>query len=163
MADGYLGELRLVSFAFAPRNWALCQGQIMLVSENPALFGILGTNYGGDGVATFALPDLRGRAPVHDGGLVPGELGGVETVGLTLSEMPAHRHTLRGSQNHDTVTDPAGALLGVGGSYASAPDGTLMSPQSLRNRGAGHAHENMQPSLTMTWIICVSGIFPSGS
>lgn len=158
MSEPFLGELRLVGFNFAPRGWALCNGQVLTISSNTALFSLLGTTYGGDGRTTFALPDLRGRAPLHAGngpGLTPrqlGEQGGVESVTLTAQQIPDDIHP-----GADQVTNRASSATGLahGGLYASA------AAMTLGTVGAAQPHPNMPPFLTMNWVIALQGIFPS--
>jgi len=166
----FLGEIRYVSFNFAPQGWALCDGQLLAIKENTALFELIGTSFGGDGVNTFALPDMRGRVPVGTGqgaGLsnrVLGEQGGAEAVALTVAQMPKHRHSLKASSGvadskapaGDVLADSAGAAI-----YAThAPDVALNSG-SIGATGEGQPHENMQPYLGMTCIIALQGIFPT--
>ncbi len=174
MSDQFVAEIRIFPFNFPPTGWAFCDGQIMPISQNTALFALLGTVYGGDGKSTFALPDLQGRAAMQPGqgqGLSlrdQGEIGGVETVTLLVSEIPFHTHTM--SANN---LDPANALipeaemsLGVptGGSMYvqgnSGPATTAMAPQALPPAGGGLPHNNMQPYLTLNFCIALQGIFP---
>lgn len=168
MSDPFLGELRLFPYYFAPRGWAFCQGQIIAISQNEALFSLLGTTYGGNGVQTFALPDLRGRVPLSSNegaGLsnyVLGEIGGQEQVTLLLSEMPAHNHPVHGSSTA-TSKNPSGAkpgYTGSGSSYGTASDLT-MAPDMVGVTGSNLAHENRPPYLVLNWCIALEGIFPS--
>jgi len=164
----YLGQLALVSFNFAPRGWALCNGQILSIAQNTALFALLGTTYGGDGQTTFALPNLQGRVPVHQGSdFVMGAEGGAETVTLTLAEIPGHAH-LFGSVNQASTTAPSGDA------FASKPRGGVarftgpgaafqISDGPLSSTGGNQPHNNMQPYLTLSWVIALQGIFPSRS
>lgn len=169
MSQPYVGEIRLFAGNFAPVNWALCQGQLVAISENEVLFNLIGTTYGGDGQNTFALPDLRGRVPVHQGqgqGLSPrtmGELVGTESVTLTTGQLPAHTHPLRASTAAATVTTPAGALLGATtvASYGPGPATTPMAAGAIGPAGGAQPHENMAPTLTVNYIISLFGIFPS--
>jgi microcystin-dependent protein len=166
MASPYIAQITLFAGNFAPRGWAFCDGQIMSISQNTALFSLLGTTYGGDGRVTFALPDLRGRAPVHAGssggpGLTPrllGEQGGEEAHTLTQSEMPSHAHGGHASTGDQTTNRPAGAYPARGGVYASTQDTTTGPGEQI---GSGQPHANMQPYLGLNYIIAVEGIFPS--
>lgn len=165
MSEPFIGQISVVSFAFAPKGWALCNGQLLAISQNQALFALLGTTYGGDGRTTFALPNLQGRVPIANGGVVPiGAVSGEPTHTLTLAELPAHGH-LRGSVNQATVRTPAGNVPAAkprGGvaryAGASAP---LQINDGAPAIGGGQPHENMQPYLTMNFIIALQGIFPS--
>ena len=168
MATPYLGELRLVSFNFAPRGWALCNGQLMAINQNQALFALLGTFYGGNGTTTFALPNLQGRSPMHMGaGYVLGQMGGEAAHTLTLSELPAHLHTLYGVSDIANANAPGGALpaaKGRGGlTQYGSPGGSEvpMAPSSVAQVGGGQPHENMPPYLVMNMVIALQGIFPS--
>lgn len=158
----------MFSFAFAPRGWATCDGQILPVNQNQALFALLATHYGGDGQTTFALPDLRGRAPIHMGqgpgtNRSLGQAGGEENHTLTQAEMPAHLHTLRAAAT-PTGKVPAGALVAQGGARlfrdGGAPD-VALAPAALTTNGASQAHPNMQPYAVVNFAICLSGIYPS--
>jgi len=171
MSQPYIGEIRLVGFNFAPVGWAFCNGQLMSITENPALFDLIGTTYGGDGQNTFGLPDLQGRFPVHQGqgaGLstyVMGEEGGVETVALTLSQMPVHNHTAVGSGGVGNVASPSAAYWstdpqGNTAAYNNA-GGSAMSSGALSVVGSGLPHDNRQPYLGLNFIISLFGIFPS--
>ena len=166
MANQFLGEIRIVGFNFAPVGWAMCNGQTMSINQNTALFSLLGTTYGGDGIQTFALPDLRGRVPIHLGqgnGLsnyVQGEVTGTETVTLTTGELPAHAHSALTSKDEQTTNRPDGAYPTVGGIYAAVQDGAApMAPG--RPRGRNQPHPNLQPLLVMNFVIALTGIFPS--
>ena len=173
MSDPYLGEIRLVGFNFAPVGWAICAGQLMPISQNTALFSLLGTYYGGDGKVTFALPNLMGNAPMHQGqgpGLSArfiGETGGSETVTLLQSEMPAHTHTLVGSAAEGGDRSPANErfAVGIGGinTYAAPSSLTSMSPQAIGPAGGNLPHNNLQPFLALTPIIALQGIYPPRS
>jgi microcystin-dependent protein len=166
MATPFIGQITLFAGNFAPRGWAFCDGQLLAISQNTALFSILGTTYGGDGRTTFALPDLRGRAPVHAGssggpGLTPrllGEQGGEEAHTLIQSEMPAHAHGGRASTGDQTTNRPSGAYPARGGVYASSQDTTTGPGEPS---GGGQPHGNMQPYLGLNYIIAMEGIFPS--
>ncbi len=168
MSDPYIGQLALVGFNFAPRGWAFCQGQLMSIAENNALFALLGTTYGGDGISSFALPDLRGRAVVGFGqgpGLqnyTQGQVGGTETVGLLPTQIPSHSHTVACSAEESSSSSPTGQLLANGSIYASTPNNT-MSPAMIGASGGNQAHENMPPYLVLNWIIALEGVFPPRS
>lgn len=172
MADPFVAEIRIFPFYFAPTGWALCNGQLLPISQNTALFSLLGTTYGGDGKSTFALPDLQGSAPMHPGqgqGLSLrdlGEIGGVENVTLLLSEIPIHTHALMASVENGgqgTLTDGITVASSVGGQiYQSNTSANLvaMNPQALAVAGAGLPHNNMQPYLTLSFCIALQGVFP---
>ncbi len=171
MAEPFLGQVILVGFNFAPRGWALCDGQLLPISQNAALFSLLGTTYGGDGRTTFALPDLRGRAPIHQGqgsGLSARTIGsrlGVEEVTLTTNEMPAHTHSLNAfdglaNQQSPVRTVPATEPTGQTATYSTQPANSVMSPEAIGTTGGSQAHSNMQPSLTMNYCIALEGVFP---
>ena len=162
MSDPFLGEIRVISFGFPPAGWASCDGQLLPINQNQALFALLGTSYGGDGRTTFALPDLRGRMPVHQGaGFVTGARGGESTHVLTVAEIPAHNHVARAAAVATTAS-PAGAIWAPSGHqmYASAPT-TAMSAGAVAPAGGGQPHENRPPYLTLNFVIALQGIFPS--
>ncbi len=167
MSDPFLGELKLMSFAFAPKGWALCNGQILPINQNQALFSLLGTTYGGNGQTTFALPDLRGRTPLHSSTSVAlGQMTGQEGVTLTSGQMPAHNHMLNGTSDLANASVPGGALpaaKGRGGitRYAPAGGNTVMGTSSLASTGNTQPHPNMQPYAVLSWAIALVGIFPS--
>lgn len=171
MAQPFIGEIRVFAGNFAPLGWALCNGQLVAIAENTTLFQLLGTTYGGDGVQTFALPNLQGRALVHQGqgvGLssyVMGQVGGAESVTLSTQQLPAHTHGLVGVAASATAPNP-----GPNVTLAMSPSGvpmygtaanTSLAPQSITAAGTGQAHENRQPYLAITNIISLFGIFPS--
>jgi microcystin-dependent protein len=168
MSQPYIGECRLVGFNFQVNGWNFCNGAIVSIASNDALFNLLGTTYGGDGQQTFALPDLRGRVPVHQGaGFVIGQTAGVETVTLTGNQMPIHTHTPRGSgvagatnlvQNNLPASNSTTKQY-VNTSAVSA----AMNPAMIGQAGGSQPHENMQPFLTMNWIISLFGVFPTQS
>jgi microcystin-dependent protein len=173
MADPFVAEIRIFPFNFAPKGWAFCDGQILPLSQNTALFSLLGTTYGGDGKSTFALPDLQGNAPMHPGqgpGLSLhdlGEMGGSETVTLLESEIPAHTHTLSASPDPADVQTPAAdrslARSNPGFAYiASSPQPPLASlaPEALSPAGGDQPHNNMMPYLTFYFCIALQGVFP---
>lgn len=167
MSEPFLAEIRMVGFNFAPRSWAFCDGQILPINQNQSLYSLLGTLYGGDGRTSFALPDLRGRSPLHrgDGGgnnFAQGSKGGEETHTLSASEMPQHTHQARGTSAAAASTTPTGNLLGAASGFFKAP-GTLttMSADNLPVTGGGQAHQNMQPYLAVNFCIALQGLFPS--
>ncbi|MGQ2980997.1 MAG: phage tail protein [Polaromonas sp.] len=167
MSDPFLGELRLMSFGFAPKGWAQCNGQLLPINQNQALFALLGTTYGGDGRVNFALPDLRGRSPMHRGSEVAlGQAAGQESVTLTGGQIPAHMHTLTGTADLANASVPGGALPAAkprGGinRYAPAGTDTVMGASSLASTGGSQPHANMQPYAVLNWVISMQGIFPS--
>ena len=167
MGAPYLGEIKLVSFAFPPKGWAMCNGQLMPINQYQALFSLLGTTYGGDGRTTFALPNLQARAPLHAGqGYTLGQLGGEANHTLTSTEMPTHLHAANATSNAATPnTGPASSVVlaqSVGAFlYGAASNLQAMSPAALASAGASQPHPNMQPYLTLTFIIALQGIFPS--
>ena len=165
MADvPFLAEVRLFSFNFAPAGWALCNGQLLQINNNQALFSLLGTIYGGDGQTTFALPDLRGRAPIHFGASFNlGQRGGEQAHTLTLSEMPAHTHQARASADGPTVTPPTNNFWASNTGftpYGTTPN-TALSPACISNVGGGQPHENRSPFLVINYCIALQGFFPS--
>jgi microcystin-dependent protein len=168
MTTPYIGEIRIFSFNFAPRGWATCAGQLLPIAQNQALFSILGTTYGGNGIQNFALPDLRGRAPIHFGqgtGLANyalGQSGGTEAQALTVNQVPGHTHTVTASSNPADVTSPANAFWADGGvtAYSATPTTTL-SPAALSSSGQSVGHENRSPFLTLNICIALTGVFPS--
>jgi microcystin-dependent protein len=168
MSNPYVGEIRLFGGNFAPLGWALCDGSVLPISENETLFNLIGTIYGGDGQSTFALPDLRGRVPIHIGhGHVQGELSGAETVTLSTAQLPPHTHALMASSATATAAaGPAGNVPAAASNVQfygpSAPD-RAMSAAALSPAGASRPHDNMAPFLGITFIISLFGIFPSQS
>lgn len=164
MAEPFLAEIRIVSFNYAPKGWAQCNGQLMPINQNQALFSLLGTTFGGDGRVNFALPDLRGRVPIHVGsGFTLGERGGEPSHTLTISELPTHIHTASAQSANATTPFPAGNLLASMSNLYVAPGDNLttLSPSTLSSVGGSQAHLNMQPFLTLTFCIALQGIFPS--
>ena len=168
MADPFVAEIRIVGFNFAPIGWALCNGSLMPIAQNTALFSLVGTTYGGNGVSTFALPDLQGRVPMHFGqgpGLSShdlGETGGVETVTLQPTEIPAHTHSLNAGTDAGAFEGPASALPGASPAkpFHPGPADTTLASAALSNTGGGQPHNNMPPYLAMTFVIALQGIFP---
>jgi microcystin-dependent protein len=164
MAEPFLSELRIMSFNFAPKGWAQCNGQLLPINQNQALFALLGTTFGGDGRVNFALPDLRGRTPIHVGsGHTLGEQGGEQAHTLSLSELPTHSHVANASSASSGGNDnPSNRVLGsVSNMYHSPANLTTMDPGTITNVGGSQAHLNMQPFLTLTFCIALQGIFPS--
>src|SRR3954447_17897159 len=164
MAEPFLSEIRIMSFSFAPKGWALCNGQLLPINQNQALFSLLGTTFGGDGRVNFGLPDLRGRVPLHVGdGHTLGELGGEQAHTLSVAELPTHNHTVKASTAATGgVPDPTGAFLGGGNNvYASGALTATLRPDALTNVGGSQPHQNMQPFLTLNFCIALQGIFPS--
>ncbi len=165
--EPYLAEIRITSFAFAPKGWALCNGQLLAINQNQALFALLGTTYGGDGRVTFALPNLQGRAPMHRSNARPlGQAQGEETHALTVAEMPAHTHALRASGKLAGSPSPANGVLaatarGATPGYAAATGLVALNPAALAPSGGSLPHENRQPYLAMNFVIALQGIFPS--
>lgn len=150
-----------MSFNHAPQGWAQCNGQFLPINQNQALFSLLGTMYGGNGQTTFALPDLRGRIPMHvGGGFTQGQAGGQESHTVTLQEMPAHNHSVNASTTAGNAADPT--LLGqFSDGYGAPASLTKLHPATIASAGAGQPHENRQPYLVLTWCIALLGIFPS--
>jgi microcystin-dependent protein len=166
MAEPFLSEIRVFSFGFAPKGWAFCDGQLLPINQNQALFSLLGTTYGGDGRVNFALPDLRSRVPIHaGGGHTLGERGGEQAHTVSVGEMPAHTHGVAASSAATGGTaNPAGHHLGGGNDVYAAPGTgtqTTLRPDTVANTGGSQAHQNMQPFLTLTLCIALQGIFPS--
>lgn len=163
MAEPFLSEIRLMSFVFAPKGWALCNGQLLPINQNQALFSLLGTTYGGDGQVNFALPDLRARAPIHAGsGHTLGERGGAQAHTLSSAELPGHTHVLFGSSQVGNTLNPTNAVLARASNVYRSPDNLVpIFPGSVTNVGGTQAHLNMQPFLTLSFCIALQGIFPS--
>ena len=165
MAQPYVGEIRMFAGNFAPAGWMFCEGQLLPISENETLFNLIGTTYGGDGQSTFALPDLRGRLPIHQGGgFLLAQTGGAETVTLTVPQIPAHSHPFLGSTSvandtnpHDNVAAQASAFF----PYLNAPPVSPMAAQAVSPAGGSQPHDNFQPYLCVDFIISLFGIFPS--
>ena len=167
MADPFVAEIRIFPFNFAPRGWAWCDGQLLPLSQNTALFSLLGTTYGGNGKSNFALPDLQGRAPMHPGqgpGLSLhdlGETGGAETVSLLESEIPSHSHGMRASNEDGNSRNPGNNYVGIGNNIFAAPQNLgFMAPEALAPAGGDQPHNNLQPYLTFYFCIALQGVFP---
>jgi microcystin-dependent protein len=164
MAEPFLSEIRLMSFVFAPKGWALCNGQLLPINQNQALFSLLGTTFGGDGRVNFALPDLRGRTPIHVGsGHTLGERGGEQAHTVSIAELPTHTHVLNATTTPGTALVPASNLLAKANlpAYAAATNLVAMASTTTLNTGGSQAHLNMQPFLTLSFCIALQGIFPS--
>lgn len=163
MAEPFLSEIRIMSFVFAPRGWALCNGQLLPINQNQALFSLLGTTFGGDGRVNFALPGLQARAPMHVGnGHTLGERGGEAAHTLSISELPTHTHQAMASPTNADAPAPTGAVLGAAAnSYRAADNLVALGPSSIANAGGSQAHQNLQPFLTLNFCIALQGIFPS--
>ncbi len=163
MSTPFLAEIRIFSFNFPPKGWALCNGQLLPINQNQALFSLLGNTYGGDGRTTFALPDLQGRVPFHEGsGMDLGSRGGEPAHTLSLTEMPAHTHLPCGSAGAASLASPAGNLWATqtSGAYEQIPN-AIMSPASILPTGSSQPHDNMSPFLVVNFCIALQGIFPS--
>jgi len=168
MAEPFLSEIRIMSFVFAPKGWALCNGQLLPINQNQALFSLLGTTFGGDGRVNFALPDLRGRTPIHVGsGHTLGERGGEQAHTLSIAELPEHVHVLNATSVVSTTnTSGSGVMLAQSTAaflYNTAASLAAMSPAAVTNTGGSQAHLNMQPFLTLSFCIALQGIFPSAT
>ena len=166
MAEPFLSEIRIMSFSFAPKGWAMCNGQLLPINQNQALFSLLGTTFGGNGQTNFALPDLRGQVPIHVGdGRTLGEKGGEQAHTVSISEMPTHTHVANATSATATAGNPSsGRLLSTSvqaALYTNFSNPAVMEPSSIGNVGGSQAHLNMQPSLTLTFCIALQGMFPS--
>jgi microcystin-dependent protein len=166
VANAFIGEIRMFAGNFAPAGWSMCEGQLLPISEFDTLFNLIGTTYGGDGETTFALPDLRGRIPIHVGpGFTQAQTGGVEEVTLTGQQLPSHTHTAAAvSGNTNGIASPANAAWGsvtTGTPYTDQVGDTTMNPGALGNIGGNSPHSNMMPYLCVNFIIAMFGIFPS--
>ena len=171
MAQPYVGEIRMFAGNFAPAGWMFCEGQLLSISENETLFNLIGTTYGGDGQSTFALPDLRGRLPVHQGtgssgtDYIIGEQSGVESVTLTNQQIPAHTHPLMASTDLANSSSPANAYLSATATgdkiYSTASPSVTLNPQEISTTGGSQPHDNFQPYLCIDFIISLFGIFPT--
>jgi microcystin-dependent protein len=164
LSTPYISEIRLFTFNFAPKGWAMCNGQLLPINQNQALFSLLGTTYGGDGRVNFALPNLQGRVPMHQGrGFALGQVAGETTHTLLAAEMPTHTHVVAGSPNASTVASPTGNYLATspGNVYGPPPANTSLMPATLTDAGGGQPHDNMSPYLVLNFCIALQGIFPS--
>lgn len=164
MAQPYVGEIRMFAGNFAPAGWMFCEGQLLPISENETLFQLIGTTYGGDGESTFALPDLRGRLPLHQGnGFILAETGGAEEITLTVNQIPAHSHPLLATAAGASSTNPGTNVLAKPSKnmYRDGPGSNPMNPQSVGSTGGSQPHTNFQPYLCVDFIISLFGIFPS--
>ena len=167
MAQPYVGEIRMFAGNFAPAGWMFCEGQLLPISENETLFQLIGTTYGGDGESTFALPDLRGRVPIHQGdGFILAETGGAEEITLTINQIPAHSHALLATANNASGVVPTGQVLAASSEVTVSPYGedapqTNLNPQAVSSIGGSQPHTNFQPYLCVDFIISLFGIFPS--
>jgi microcystin-dependent protein len=163
MSEPFLSEIRIVSFTFAPKGWALCDGQLMPINQNQALFSLLGTTYGGDGRVNFGLPNLQGRTPIHMGnGHTLGERAGEQAHTLAIVELPAHTHAANATTSNANQPAPGNAVLAAANNvYGPASGLTALSPSSISIVGGSQPHQNMQPYLTLNFCIALQGIFPS--
>jgi len=165
MAQPYVGEIRMFAGNFAPAGWMFCEGQLLPISENETLYQLLGTTYGGDGESTFALPDLRGRIPIHQGnGFILAETGGAEEITLTVNQIPAHSHALLGSTTNGSQVNPSNAVLAsstVITPYAVETPGSNMAANAIGPVGGSQPHNNFAPYLCVDFIISLFGLFPS--
>jgi microcystin-dependent protein len=167
MGNPFTGEIRIFGGSFAPLNWAFCDGQLMAISQNDVLFTLIGTTYGGDGQETFALPDLRGRLPLHQTiGFIPGQAAGSEEVTLISNQMPTHSHAIRATTASGSAASPQNAVLAASlstNAYRPAPAGAALAAQTVSIAGGSQPHTNLQPFLCVNFIICLFGIFPTQS
>lgn len=164
MSEPFLAEIRMVGFNFAPRGWAFCDGQILPINQNQSLYSLLGTTYGGDGRTSFALPDLRGRTPIHTGeGHQLGQKSGAETVTLTAAEIAPHTHAFKASSSAGIDRNSTAQILAGADTYRDPEAGTTTALRSgtITNAGGGQAHNNMQPYTALNFTIALQGLFPS--
>ena len=164
MAQPYVGEIRMFGGNFAPAGWMFCEGQLLPISEYETLFNLIGTTYGGDGQSTFALPDLRGRLPVHQGnGFIMAETGGAEEITLTVNQIPSHTHPLLASNDIPALSNPTNNVTGQAAAkfYRTGNASVTMNPAAVGNTGGNQPHSNFQPYLCVDFIISLFGIFPS--
>ena len=166
MSEPYVGEIRIFAGNFAPDGWMFCSGQLLAISEYDTLYNLIGTTYGGDGQATFALPDLRGRVPVHQGsGFVMGQIGGVETVTLNITQIPSHTHQAQASSNSGSSNNPVNNLWAnwTGSQYSDRETDSQMNAGALASVGGNELHDNRIPYLGLSFIISLFGVYPSQS
>jgi len=167
MAEPFLSEIRIMSFNFAPKGWAMCNGQLLPINQNQALFSLLGTTFGGDGRVNFGLPNLQGNVPIHVGsGHTLGEKGGTQSVTVSIAQLPTHTHLEMGSSNTAVNTPTSSSLFGVSNPqqvYGALSAPVAMDPRVIGPVGGSQAHQNMQPFLTLTFCIALQGIFPSAN
>lgn len=163
MSEPFLSEIKLVSFNFPPKGWALCNGQLLPINQNQALFALLGTTYGGNGQTNFALPNLRGRVPIHMGnGHTLGEAAGSSAVTVNIQQLPTHLHALMATNNNGASANPTNSFLGAVNSMYGTPSSlTTLAPATVTSVGGSQAHNNMMPYLVLNFIIALQGIFPS--
>lgn len=166
MADPYIGEIRLFGGNFAPLGWAFCDGTLLPISQNAALFNLIGTTYGGDGTTTFGLPDLRGRLPLHAGPQNPlGQMGGSETVTLTTAQLPQHQHPVSAVSAAGSTGSPQNAIWAAASTdyYAGGSANATMNAAAVRSAGGGLPHQNLSPFGVVSFIIALEGVYPSQS
>jgi microcystin-dependent protein len=168
MSTAFVGEVRLVGFNFAPVDWSICNGSLVAIDQNSALYNLIGTTYGGDGQTTFALPNLQGRIPIHQGSngtdtYIMGQSGGVENVTIGINQYPSHTHSLMASTNAGSSNAPAGNTVGAGlNAYtAEAPTNAMYSAMVGVSNGGNQPHSNQQPYLVLNWVISLYGIYPN--
>jgi microcystin-dependent protein len=162
MSEPFLSEIKIVSFNFPPKGWALCNGQLLPINQNQALFALLGTTYGGNGQTNFALPNLRGRVPIHFGSHTLGEAAGSTSVTVNIQQLPTHLHTNACTNQNASTNDPTGAFLGAANNLYTSPGSlTTLHPSSVTSVGGSQPHNNMMPYLVLNFIIALQGIFPS--
>lgn len=163
MSEPFLAEIRMMSFGFPPKGWALCNGQLLPLNQNQALFSLIGTMYGGNGQTNFALPNLQGRVPIHmNQGFALAQNGGEQSHTLTIAEMPQHPHAFQGTTNNADNPTVTGTLMATSANLYTAPGNfTTLDPSTVANAGNSQPHENMQPYLTINFCIALQGVFPS--